>query len=681
MGEGKEKRRLILRNHQLLGDSLQMTPAVRDLKKANPSWEIKVETNHQHIWDNNPHITQFEGNGEVFNIGPKIVTQSSKTSGLHFTMGFRMSLEDQLKIKIPQGLLKPELFLNDYEKNRKIIDGKYWVINIDCGPYAAKKWINERWQEVINHFNWMTFVQVGLPKDNTYKLQGKNVIDYIGKTQDIDTGLRDLFVLVYHSEGCLSLVSSLMHIAAAFEKPCVIPAGAREPVTFEGYQFHRYLHKTGCLPCAKTMACWACSRAGCFKKWLPKQNKATQIKELGEVVFKQYKGKKKKDEKKFNLSKWSDDNRNKNWVPQCMSMIKTQDVISAINSYYEVGILKAPENSIKPVSIPVEVKPEKKVESVAKVVTRPLMKIVSNGKMLGGAERSVIEITKMAQERNYDVEIATRGGILCGAMKSRLSNVRLTNKITAPCDVLVLYSSDMIWDFHKPEFEIFNKVQAKRKVMALTYHLGQAGKAEWTKNWDLYLFLSSTLKDKFLERCPEANTKVLAPPVDLTELYTIQPDYKSIHIVRHSSQGDSKYPRDISDIVKRFTHRFSFMPSPSFMPGFPHVIKYRENQISVKDFLASGSCYWYLLPTSYTDQGPRVIMEAMAAGLPIIAENRDGAKDRVSPETGWLINSHDEVIDIFNSLTPDILKTKGSAARERAKKEFRKENWIEEILK
>ena len=35
-----EKRKLILRNHQLVGDTLQMTPAVRDLKRAFPNWEI-----------------------------------------------------------------------------------------------------------------------------------------------------------------------------------------------------------------------------------------------------------------------------------------------------------------------------------------------------------------------------------------------------------------------------------------------------------------------------------------------------------------------------------------------------------------------------------------------------------------------------------------------------------------
>ena len=649
-------KKIILRSHMLLGDSIQCTPLVRDLKKQFPLWKIRPETAFQHIWDNNPHIDEFDG-GDIYNVGPKLVTQSSKTSGLHFTNGFRMSLEVQLDIPIKQGLLKPELFLSEYEKNKVIIEGHYWVINIDCGPYAAKRWFDERWQEVVNRLPWITFVQIGLSKDNTYRLKGDNVIDYIGKTDDQNIGLRDLFILVYHSQGCLSLVSSLMHIAAAFEKPCVIPAGSREPVTFEGYQWHRYLHKTGCLPCAKTTACWACSKAGCFKKWFPFQSDEIKQKELGEEAYKTYKDKK----QKFNLSKWADDNK-RDWRPKCMEIISSNEVVNAIESYYDGEILKKPE-------------------SKAKMNTRKIFRIVSNGSMLGGAERSMIEIIKMAQERNYDVELATRNGVLCSAISDKLSNVKITNKITSYCDILLLYASDMIWDFDKEEFNIFNNLQAKRKIMALTYHIGKSGEAEWTKKFDEYLFLSSDLRDKFLKKLPDAKTKVLAPPVDLSELFKIQPDYNiPLHILRHSSQGDKKYSEDINDLINKCNAKFSFMPAPTFLADSSKVTKYSYNQFSIKDFLSKGNLFVYRLPKDYQDQGPRVVMEALAAGLPAIANNHSGCKDRINKETGWLCDTMDEYISIINSLTPEILKKKGIAAKERAKQEFRKENWIEAII-
>lgn len=74
-----------------------------------------------------------------------------------------------------------------------------------------------------------------------------------------------------------------------------------------------------------------------------------------------------------------------------------------------------------------------------------------------------------------------------------------------------------------------------------------------------------------------------------------------------------------------------------------------------------------------------MIVEAMAAGLPVICESRDGPADRVTTETGWKLDSHAEAAELINSLTPEILAEKGRAARERAKTEFVKEKWFNEI--
>ena len=74
-----------------------------------------------------------------------------------------------------------------------------------------------------------------------------------------------------------------------------------------------------------------------------------------------------------------------------------------------------------------------------------------------------------------------------------------------------------------------------------------------------------------------------------------------------------------------------------------------------------------------------MIVEAMAAGLPVIAENRDGAADRVTDETGWLLDSHDEAVDLIRGLTPEILAARGAAARVRALGEFDKWIWYHVI--
>ena len=240
----------------------------------------------------------------------------------------------------------------------------------------------------------------------------------------------------------------------------------------------------------------------------------------------------------------------------------------------------------------------------------------------------------------------------------------------------------MVFNFEQQKFEIFGRLQAKRKVMALTYKLGKAGQAEWTKGWDRYLFLSNMLRNQFHKCCPNVDTAVLAPAVDLEPFLKIEPNYDGpLRIVRHSSQGDNKFPARLSEIMAATQAHYQFMPGPSWLKIEDRIQKtaYSDDPQDVAKFLGNGNCFWYLLPEGYTDQGPRVIVEAMAAGLPVIAENRDGAKDRMTPGTGWLIDNHDEVIDLLYSLDSDILQVKGQAAQKRAIEVFKAELWYEKI--
>lgn len=607
---------ILLKNTQsMLGDRLMFTPVVRDLKKQHPDWQIAVESFGPEIWENNPHIERRPIKPDaVYQIGPGKVTRGSKTNGLHITEAFRCSLEEQLGERIEQGPFKPEIFLSQEEKENRLIDGHYWVINTDCGPFSAKRWINERFQKMIAKFSDITFVQVGLKKDNQYRLGGSNVINLLDETK-----IRELFSLVYNSAGCISLISSLMHVAAAFDKPCVVLAGGREPFNFEKYANHRYLDMTGTLPCCEKLACWHNSIVACKNR-------------IGNIA-------------------------------KCMHLIEVEDVTRAIESYYKGGVLK------------------KSVNTIAR--RRPVIRIITNAKCLGGAERSVIEIASQFIQRNWRVELSPSTFVCSDFKEAMPDGAVISNHVSRNCDVLLFYASDMVWNFEKPEFDVFKRLNAARKVMAVTYKLGKTGQAEWTKGWDRYLFLSSDLQARFKQRCPEADTAVLAPAVNIEPFLKVEPDYNGpLKLIRHSSQGDSKY---IPDILVRFENvpvKFLFMPGPSWLkqiPGKIEGVPHSNDIRKVAEFLGQGNCFWYLLPAGYTDQGPRVIVEAMAAGLPVIAENRDGAKDRVTTDSGWLINSHDELDDLLRSLDSEQLRQKGRAARARALKEFDSELWYEKI--
>ena len=54
----------------------------------------------------------------------------------------------------------------------------------------------------------------------------------------------------------------------------------------------------------------------------------------------------------------------------------------------------------------------------------------------------------------------------------------------------------------------------------------------------------------------------------------------------------------------------------------------------------------------------------------------------MTPETGWLCDSWEDYLKVIKEIldNPSILKTKGEAAREHAKKEFIPERWVEEII-
>jgi hypothetical protein len=161
----------------------------------------------------------------------------------------------------------------------------------------------DRWQEVVNNLkDKIQFVQLGVKNHPWPHLE--NVIDYIGKTEDRDTGIRDLFNIFLHAQGSLGLVSMHMHLSAAFNNPCVVIGGAREPSWFTQYFGHQYLQTNGCLPCAETGACWKCKFEGCLE-------------------VQKSKGMEPQDK-----------------IPPCVDIIQSEEVITAIKKYYDGGRLE-----------------------------------------------------------------------------------------------------------------------------------------------------------------------------------------------------------------------------------------------------------------------------------------------------------------------------------------------------
>lgn len=852
--EKKAPIEVIFHNRQAFGDVLMLTSGVRDFKSTYPNTRVGVHTTAMHIWDNNPHIDHsfrmgsLEANKATVKVGPGFLTNKSNLWDYHMANSFRLDIQNKMGLKINQGAIKPDIWLTEEEYNRKpILDGAYWVFIYGGEPgWPSKQY--HRWQEVINILkDDIQFVQLGV-KSHPYPILD-NVLNYVGKTEDRNTGIRDLFNIFLHAQGSMGLVSMHMHLSAAFNNPCVTVAGAREPAWFTQYFGHQYIQTNGFFDCSETKSCWACKLEGCRNlvqdsriqvghntKQVPKCVSIIEPEQIADSVRMYYKGGRLeygkkvpntffknvvREKKIFSIPepekvdnellekfgfKWGGGSiTDRDWL-FLLDIFKTYNVktilefgcgLSSLLFATKVdkivtfetqpgwikkikSMCEGDKNHIfqwdgKAIDINVEEfkdtkfdfafvdgpaggqsrewstkyaseladlivihdagrqwerkwqekylskdfemvskgghrchfwaktaihKAQQKKEKVERQVIienddRKSFRMITTCRGFGGSERSSLFIMRDMLNRGYRVELIPTGNISGEYQKNIPQNViiRPWNDMKEPVDLITFYCSDTIWNYKKPQYlEVMDDLNCKRKVMILNYQLGGGGEVTWTHNWDLYMFLNSTKEAELIERLKDAKTKVLPPPTDLEAFFKVQIDYPdktdNLKLIRHNSQKDAKHPEYTNELISQILDEidtsieFFYMPARSTTFDHPNVHKFKVNQIPVPQFLSQGNCFWYHLPPGYQDQGPRVIIEAMACGLPCIGDNSYGARDRITEDTGWLCDDVSDYIEVIKEINSDIaiLKEKGRNARSRARAEFVPTRWADCII-
>ena len=300
-------KKITLVNRLCPGDILVMSASIECLHQQYPKqYLVDVDTSCNSIYDNNPHITNLNGEGEKIQTSYDLIHQSNQRN-VHFTQGYCDFLAKRLNIKLDCKVNRPYLYLSPDEKKwmNQVEEstgyrGKFWLVSSGIkSDYTIKAW--PFYQEVVEHYyGKITFVQVGEAHHDHKPLKG--AINLIGKTN-----ARQLIRLAYHSAGGLGGVSFLHHIYAAYQKPFVCVASGMEPATWERYNTEAYLTMQGRLPC-----CW---EGGCWRKKIIKENNEDKY----------------CDYPIFNVAP--------DPYPKCMTMISSKDVINAIDSYYFGGIL------------------------------------------------------------------------------------------------------------------------------------------------------------------------------------------------------------------------------------------------------------------------------------------------------------------------------------------------------
>lgn len=262
-------KRLILQCQLSPGDIVMLTAAVRDLHRWYPGqFETDVRTSCPELWWHNPWLTPLStSQADVRRIDCRYpLIHRANQEPWHFLHGFGQHLGAELGLSLPPTAFRGDLHLSADEREapspvEQFVGGprRYWIIAAG-GKYdfTVKWWHRRRWQEVVRELRHeVEFVQVGQSGHYHPRLEG--AIDMRGRTT-----LRELVRLVYHSEGVVCPVTSLMHLAAAVpqppgrsgERPCVVVAGGREPAHWEAYPWHTYLHTIGRLPCCASGGCW-----------------------------------------------------------------------------------------------------------------------------------------------------------------------------------------------------------------------------------------------------------------------------------------------------------------------------------------------------------------------------------------------------------------------------------------
>jgi ADP-heptose:LPS heptosyltransferase len=315
-------RKLILRTFLSPGDVVMLTAAVRDLHQCYPgAFETDVRTSCKQLWEHNPYVTRLDEAApgvEVLDVHYPLI-QHSNQAPYHFLEGYIDFLNDALDVQIKPTRYRGDIHLSRLEKSwmsqvHEIVgtDVPFWIV-VAGGKYdyTIKWWDPARYQDVVDHFaGRILFVQVGDTEHYHPALDG--VVDLRGRTD-----LRQLVRLVYHSQGVLCPVTSLMHLAAAIDtkapwpacRPCVVVAGGREPPQWEAYSGHQFIHTVGALSC--------CSRGGCWRsRTLPlgDGDPKDEVDQLCSNVV--------------------------GTLPKCMDLITSDDVIRRVELYFKGGMVR-----------------------------------------------------------------------------------------------------------------------------------------------------------------------------------------------------------------------------------------------------------------------------------------------------------------------------------------------------
>ena len=185
--------RIIVTQHHSPGDILMLTAAIRDIHKQYPNLFVTVvRVTIPELFDSNPYITSCKIEDERTLVWEALYPLIQKSNALnkHFVYAFHDHFERLTGLRVKMTAAKPDVHISSEELTWSsrmwelfADDRPYWII--DAGrksDFTTKHWEVARFQEVVDAFPHMTFVQVGASNHHHPALVGPNLINEVGKT-------------------------------------------------------------------------------------------------------------------------------------------------------------------------------------------------------------------------------------------------------------------------------------------------------------------------------------------------------------------------------------------------------------------------------------------------------------------------------------------------------------------
>jgi len=201
---------------------------------------------------------------------------------------------------------------------------------------------------------------------------------------------------------------------------------------------------------------------------------------------------------------------------------------------------------------------------------------------------------------------------------------------------------------------------------------------------DLDVFVSKEIYNRGFKMCEgRFREKVFCPPcIDTSPYEKIEraPESKRCVVGRLQTDSPRRHPPEVLDIFRAVKQS-----APACTFSIVGGAKYYEDTQGLdiempavgsappEQFYAGFDILVLRNPAEVTDTWSRIVTEGMAAGLPVVSEDRGGPVEQIdSGENGFLCHTDDEFIECITKLAndPKLRYEMGMRARKKAVREF-----------